>query len=99
MRKIVKKTSKISKKYFKNYGFNNEQIDSMLQLSINDMNKILDKLEISLKENHIKRKDIKHQLHALKGLVAQLNNIKLAKKIENIEKNINRKDLKKLLSD
>ena len=97
MRKIVQKTAKISKKYLKDYGFNKQQVDNMLELSINDMDKILNIIEILSKANKLKIKDIKKQLHALKGLVAQLHNLKLAKKIEKIEVKINRKNLEKLL--
>jgi len=97
MRKIVTKTAKISKKYLKNYGFDEIKIESMIKLSIEDMDKILNKLYQLSKSEKLDKKNIKKQLHALKGLVAQLNNSKLAKKIENIEKNINRKNLEKLL--
>jgi len=99
MKKIVKKTIKISKEYLIDCGFNRQRVDDMLQISIQDINKIIKSLENLLKDNILNEKEIKKQLHALKGLVAQLNNIKLAKKITKIEKNINREDLEKLLNE
>lgn len=99
MKKIVKKTSKISLEYLKSVGFSAEKIESMVQLSINDMNKILTSLEKLLQKKELNIQKVQKELHALKGLVAQLNDNKLAKEIEEIEKNINRKDLEKLLRD
>jgi len=99
MKKIVKKTVKKAKEYLSNYGFNDKKIEEMIELSISDMNKILDRLEQLLQNDKLDKKDTKKQLHALKGLVSQLHNLKLAKKIEQIENNIKREDLKKLLSE
>jgi uncharacterized coiled-coil protein SlyX len=98
MKKIVKKTIKTSKEYLTSCGFKDEIIESMLNNYLNNMNKLVDDLEKLLKEHKLNIKKIDKNLHALKGLVAQLNNSKLANKIENIKQNINRKDLENLLS-
>lgn len=84
MKKIINETEITARKYFKDFGFRDEQIETLISKGKKDLNKELTKLDSLLKDNSASLNDINNVLHALKGLIFQLGNHDVAEKLNEI---------------
>ncbi len=98
MRKIISDTEVAARDYFKNFGFNEEQINTLIVQGKNDLNKELTKLEILLSDETSSLADINNVLHALKGLIFQLGNYDVAEKLNEIRSHHDRASVSKEIS-
>lgn len=86
MTNFISKSEKIAYKYFKGYGFEDEEIFRLIDIGMRDVRLGLETLEGLLKEDESKYlENIYDILHGLKGLLAQLGNIEIIKEIEVLE--------------
>jgi len=104
MKNIISKTEVIAYDYFKDFGFNEDQINSLIIQGKKDLHKELTKLEtLLIHADTVSIDDINNILHALKGLLFQMGNHELAEKLNEIrskdEREVILKDLSELLFD
>ena len=103
MKNIISKTEVIAYNYLKDFGFNEEQISSLIVQGRKDLYKELTKLETLLDADTVSLDDINNVLHALKGLLFQLGNHNVAEKLNEIrsyhERKIILKEISELLFD
>jgi hypothetical protein len=104
MKNIINKTEVIAYDYFKDFGFNEDQINSLIIQGKKDLHKELTKLEtLLIHADTVSVDDINNILHALKGLLFQMGNHDLAEKLNEIrskdEREVILKDLSELLFD
>ncbi len=81
MRPIINETEAMAFDYFKAFGFDEEQIKMLIIQGRKDLEINLDKLELLIQEDPISIEDVSNVLHALKGLIFQLGNHKVAEKL------------------
>ncbi len=81
MEKLINETVKIAHKHFKEFGFEDEQIVSLLESGKRDLTKELDKLQKLLEKEPIEIDTINLSLHALKGLFLTMGNIAVADRL------------------
>ena len=92
MKNIINKTEIIAYDYFKDFGFNEDQINSLILQGKKDLHKELTKLEtLLIHADTMSIDDINNILHALKGLLFQMGNHDLAEKLNEIRSNDERK--------
>ncbi len=84
MKKIISETEVIAYDHLKAFGFAEEQVIPLVYRAKKDLQENLTKLEILLYEDTISIDDINNVLHALKGLLFNLGNHKLAEKLNEI---------------
>ncbi len=104
MKNIITSTEVIAYSYFKGFGFNEDQINSLITQGKKDLHKELTKLEtLLIHTDTMSVDDINNILHALKGLLFQMGNHDLAEKLNEIrskdEREVILKDLSVLLFD
>ena len=104
MKNIISETEVIAYDYFKDFGFNEDQINSLIIQGKKDLHKELTKLEtLLIHADTVSVDDINNILHALKGLLFQMGNHDLAEKLNEIrskdEREVILKDLSELLFD
>jgi len=104
MNNIISKTEIIAYDYFKDFGFNEDQINSLILQGKKDLHKELTKLEtLLIHADTVSIDDINNILHALKGLLFQMGNHDLAEKLNEIRSNDQRevilKEIPALLFD
>jgi hypothetical protein len=85
MEEIIAQTEKIAFDHLKAFGFQDEQIHSLVKQGKEDLLKGLTKLQKILKEETNSFDEIDDILHSLKGLSFQLGNHALANTFEEIE--------------
>jgi hypothetical protein len=102
MKNIISETEVIAYDYLKDFGFNEDQINSLINQGKKDLHKELTKLELMLMHaDVVALDDINNILHALKGLLFQLGNHDVAEKLNEIrshdEREVILKEISKLL--
>ena len=101
MNKIISETETIAVSHFKNFGFNEDQVNALILQGKKDLHNELGKLEILLEIDSVE--GINNSLHALKGLFSQLGNDNVAERLDAIGEDQGRearlKDVSKLLFD
>ena len=103
MEKVINETVEIARKHFKKFGFEDEQIVSLLESGKRDLTKELTKLQKLIEKELIEIDTINLSLHALKGLFLTMGNIAVADTLDDLRQEstdtlIIRK-IKKLLSE
>ena len=91
MEKIISETEVIAYNYLEAFGFEDEQIKPLIDRGKKDLQENLTKLEMSLHEDTISIDDINNVLHALKGLLFNLGNHKLAEQLNEIKSHLESK--------
>lgn len=82
----------IAYNYFKEFGFNDEQINSLIIQGKKDLQKELTKLETLLIDaDTVSLDEINNVLHSLKGLLFQLGNHEIAEKFNELRSENERK--------
>lgn len=77
MDELINETVKISRKYFKELSFEDEQITSLIESGKRDLTKELTKLQKLFESEIIDITAVNLSLHALKGLFLTMGNIKI----------------------
>ena len=103
MRNITKDILDNAKEYFSNFGFQEEQISSLLQKGERDIETLIDEVEEILSKSSIDLNLLNSKLHALKGLILQLGSTEIGNKINESRNSLDNsetiKRLKELLLD
>jgi hypothetical protein len=100
MENIIRETEIMAYDHFKAFGFNEEQISSLIDQGKKDLRKELGKLKTLLAESEkVSLDEINNSLHALKGLFAQFGNQHIAEQINEIRTNDKSKVILKKLSE
>jgi len=100
MDELINETVEIAHKHFKEFGFEDEQISSLLESGKRDLIKELIKLQKLLEKKLIDIDSVNLSLHALKGLFLTMGNTTVGDKLyEFRHKNENERitEIKKLL--
>ncbi|WP_309496438.1 hypothetical protein [Sulfurovum sp.] len=85
MKNIINETEIIAQRHLSSFGFNEEQVSTLIVQGKKDLHKELVKLEVFLNIDTDSLADINNVLHALKGLFSQLGNYKIAEQLNEIE--------------
>lgn len=80
MQRLIDETIAIAGKNFQGFGFDEEQIDSLLEAGKRDLTKELKVLQTLLGSEPINVNTLNLSLHALKGLLLNMGNIEVAEK-------------------
>ena len=101
MDELINETVKISRKYFKGFAFEDEQIALLLESGKRDLTKELTKLKKLLESEQIDIDAVNRSTHALKGLFLTMGNNSIGEKLNELRKeNENERiiiEIKKLL--
>lgn len=81
MEKLINETVEIARKHFKMFGFEDEQIGSLLKSGKRDLENELKRLQKVLEDEPINIDTINLSLHALKGLFLTMGNTTVADKL------------------
>lgn len=84
LEKLINETTEIARKHFQAFGFEDEQITSLLAAGQRDLTKELGKLQALLESDKIDIDVINLSLHALKGLFLNMGNIAVAEKLNEL---------------
>lgn len=84
MEKLLNETMDIALKHFNQFGFENEQVVSLLTSGKRDLTKELGKLQKLLENEPIDVDAINLSLHALKGLFLTMGNTIVADKLNEL---------------
>ncbi len=97
MRTIINDTEVIAFDYLKAFGFDEEQINMLIAQGKKDLEINLENLNLLLQKDTISTEDVSNALHALKGLLFQLGNHKIAEKLNESRSDLeNRETLKEI---
>ncbi len=97
MKNIINETEIIAQKHLSSFGFNEEQVSTLIVQGKKDLHKELAKLEVFLNVDTDFLEDINNVLHALKGLFSQLGNHEIAEQLNEIrESDIKQVRIKKI---
>lgn len=99
MKNIINETEMMAHAYFKDFGFNEDQINTLIAQGKKDLYKELGKLEMLIDNDMEFLDDINNVLHALKGLFFQLGNHEVAEQLDEIREGQNSKDKLKEISE
>ncbi len=88
MKNIINETEVIAYDYFKDFGFNEEQISSLIAQGKKDLHKSLTELQTLFDTEVVSLDDINNVLHALKGLLFQLGNHAVADQLNEIRSHL-----------
>lgn len=100
MKNIINETEMMAYNYFKEFGFNEEQINSLIIQGKKDLHKEITKLKMLLTDaDTVPLEKINDVLHALKGLFFQLGNHDIAEKLNEIKSNHEREIIMKEISE
>lgn len=91
MNKVIVDTEQIAFKYLKEFGFVDEQILSLVEQGKKDLIKEMTNLREILSHDNVSYEAVNNSLHALKGLLFQIGNHKLAEKLVEIRSNLDDK--------
>ena len=89
----MKQTEEIGRAYFKAFGFTDAQINPLVLVGVKDINSTLDKIEVLLEEEYPSIETLNTLLHALKGLLLQMGNDALGKKINEMRSHLSQEDM------
>lgn len=84
MEDIINETEMMAHIYFKDFGFNEDQINTLINQGKKDIYKEVLKLETLLDTDTKRSEEINNVLHALKGLFFQLGNHNVAEQLDEI---------------
>lgn len=84
MDKLINETVEIARKHFQGFGFEDEQIVPLLEAGKRDLTKELDKLKTLVANERIDIDVLNLSLHALKGLLLNMGNSKVADKLNEL---------------
>ena len=84
MYKIISETEVMATAYLKAYGFEDEQISSLITQAKKDLKKTLKQLHEVVYAETLSMIDINNALHALKGLLFHMGNHTLANELDEI---------------
>jgi len=97
MYSILKETEELAYSYFSAFGFNDEEITSLIEHGKRDMLKEIEKLRQVVETTPSNIEEINNRLHALKGLFSQLGHHTLVSKINTLRADLeSEKTLKEL---
>ena len=96
MEKLINETVEIARKHFQGFGFEDEQIEPLLEAGKRDLTKELNKLQTLLENERIDIDVINLSLHALKGLLLNMGNSRVADKLTELREE---KENTQLLAD
>jgi len=88
MYSIINETEKAARDYFGAFGFEEEEIQSLINIGKKDMLKELNLLHELIQHKPSDIEPINNRLHALKGLFSQLGNHELSNQINTLRQNI-----------
>lgn len=78
MQRLIDETIAIASKNFQGFGFDEEQIDSLLEAGKRDLAKELKVLQTLLEKEPVELDTLNLSLHALKGLLLNMGNTAIA---------------------
>ena len=85
MKNLINETMEIASHHFKNFGFEEEQIEPLLASGKRDLTKELNKLqELLLQKEVIEIDKINLSVHAMKGLFLTMGNVTVGEKLSEI---------------
>lgn len=99
MKNLIDETEMMANVYFKDFGFTEDQIDTLITQGKKDIYKEVAKLEMLLNTDTEPLEEINNVLHALKGLFFQLGNHELAEQLGEISEDDRVKDRLKEISE
>lgn len=88
MERIIRETEEHALAYLKAFGFQDEQVNTLISQGKKDLVRELTKLQELMAEDEVPLEDVNNVLHALKGLLFQLGNHDLAQKLVEIREDI-----------
>lgn len=89
MEKLLTETLEFARKNFKEFGFEDQQIVSLLSSGKNDLTKELNKLQQLLENDPIDIAAVNLSLHALKGLFLTMGNSIVADQLNELHQETN----------
>ena len=89
MEKLLTETLEIARKNFKKFGFEDEQIVSLLSSGEKDLSKELSKLQKLIENDPIDIATVNLSLHALKGLFLTMGNSIVADQLNELHQETN----------
>lgn len=99
MENIINETEAMAYDHFKAFGFNEEQINSLINQGKKDLQKELGKLKTLLSDSDkASLVEINNSLHALKGLFSQFGNHHIAEELNEIRSDDKSKAILKEIS-
>lgn len=88
MKNIINETEIMAYDHFRGFGFNEEQIDTLIKQGKKDLQKELTKLKSLLEDDEqVSFNEINNTLHALKGLFSQFGNHHIVEQLNEISSN------------
>jgi len=84
LKKLIDETAEIARNHFQAFGFDDEQITSLLAAGQRDLTKELSKLQALLESEQIDIDALNLSLHALKGLFLNMGNTAVAEKLNEL---------------
>lgn len=84
MDELINETVEISRKYFKEFAFEDEQIALLLESGKRDLTKELTKLKKLLESEQIDIDAVNLSIHALKGLFLTMGNNSIGEKLNEL---------------
>lgn len=84
MQNLINETMEIASQHFKNFGFEDEQIEPLLASGKRDLTKELNKLQELLQKEIIEIDKINLSVHAMKGLFLTMGNATVGEKLSEI---------------
>jgi len=86
MEKLVQETLEIARGHFKNFGFEEAQINPLLEAGSRDLTKELQKLRLLLEQEPVAFEGINLSMHALKGLLLNMGHTEAAEKFTELRR-------------
>jgi len=94
MNSIIEATKNKAYGYLRAFGFDEEEIEPVIQKGLRDLENTLVKLQVTVRsENTPDLQTLDDLLHGLKGLLFQLGNHELAKEVDAIRRYENPEEL------
>jgi len=81
MLEIIETTLQLAKEKFEKFGFKEEQVSQLIESGRKDLEQEISKLKDILHSSDIDMKVLNDSLHALKGLLLNMGNNKIADKL------------------
>jgi len=101
MSRLIETIQKSAIEYMREFGFESEQIDILIDKGKKDLTKALEKLEKEFAKESPSIQELSDILHAIKGVLYNLGSHDLANHInearENLERKTTQDEIKKLL--
>ncbi len=84
MQNILRKTQNLAHEYLQSFGFEEEQIETLIKKGTRDLKNELEKLYTLLENENTPIEELNNALHALKGLLFHLGNNALAQELNEV---------------